>query len=276
MSSTLIPFIREFVKAPTVAASVIPSSKALARQVASPIPSTGHPVVVELGPGTGAFTRTIQERLDGRGQHIALDVNERFTALLTERFPAVDALIADARDLPALLTERGLSQADAIVSGLPWASFRPERQRELLDAVVHALSPRGAFTTFAYIHALPDTLPRQPSASTVETDTSPALLGRTFQPDGSGFSAGEDSGLPDELMALQRASDREQQALHELNGYEERRQQRRVWFEAAHAAQAAISQYASAHGRNRFEVQCAVRTAIGGMGSEPSASGDRP
>lgn len=126
------------------------------------------------------------------------------------------------------------------------------------------------------VDALPDTLPRQPSASTVETDTSPALLGRTFQPDGSGFSAGEDSGLPDELMALQRASDRERQALHELNGYEERRQQRRVWFEAAHAAQAAISQYASAHGRNRFEVQCAVRTAIGGMGSEPSASGDRP
>ncbi|MFE2094440.1 class I SAM-dependent methyltransferase [Streptomyces sp. NPDC059460] len=153
MSSTLIPFIREFVKAPTVVASMIPSSKALARQVASPIPSTGHPVVVELGPGTGAFTRTIQERLDGRGRHIALDVNERFTALLTERFPAVDALTADARDLPALLTERGLSQADAIVSGLPWASFRPERQRELLDAVVHALSPRGAFTTFAYIHA---------------------------------------------------------------------------------------------------------------------------
>ncbi|MFF3784067.1 class I SAM-dependent methyltransferase [Streptomyces sp. NPDC001933] len=108
---------------------------------------------MELGPGTGAFTRTIQERLDGRGWHIALDVNERFTALLTERFPAVDALTADARDLPALLTERGLSQADAIVSGLPWASFRPERQRELLDAVVHARSPRGAFTTFACIHA---------------------------------------------------------------------------------------------------------------------------
>jgi hypothetical protein len=39
-----------------------------------PIPSIGHPVVEELGLGTGAFSRTIQERLDGRGWHIALDV----------------------------------------------------------------------------------------------------------------------------------------------------------------------------------------------------------
>lgn len=113
----------------------------------------GQPVVVELGSGTGAFSRTIQDRLDGRGRHIALDVNERFTALLTERFPGLDAVTADARDVSAILAERGLGQADAIVSGLPWASFRHERQRELLDAVVDALSPQGAFTTFAYVHA---------------------------------------------------------------------------------------------------------------------------
>lgn len=153
VNNTLIPFIREFVKAPTVVASVIPSGKALARQVTSSIPSTGQPVVVELGPGTGAFSRTIQERLDGRGRHITLDVNERFTALLAERFAGLEAVTADARDLSTILAERGLGQADAIVSGLPWASFRRERQRELLDAVVDALSPQGAFTTFAYVHA---------------------------------------------------------------------------------------------------------------------------
>ncbi|WP_326830009.1 methyltransferase domain-containing protein [Streptosporangium sp. NBC_01810] len=153
MDNTLMPFIREFAKAPTVVASVIPSSRALARQMASPIPSTGQPVVVELGPGTGAFSRTIQERLDGRGRHIALDVNERFTALLTQRYAGLDAVTADARDVAAILADRGLGQADAIVSGLPWAAFRPERQRELLDAIVDSLSPQGAFTTFAYIHA---------------------------------------------------------------------------------------------------------------------------
>ena len=153
MNNTLVPFIREFAKAPTVVASVIPSGKALARQMTSPSPSVGQPVVVELGSGTGAFSRTIQERLNGRGRHIALDINERFTALLTERFAGLDAVTADARHVSAVLAERGLGPADAIVSSLPWASFRHERQRELLDAVVDALSPQGAFTTFAYVHA---------------------------------------------------------------------------------------------------------------------------
>ena len=153
MNNTLIPFIREFAKAPAVVASVIPSGKALARQMAAPIPAMGQPVVVELGSGTGAFSRTIQERLNGRGRHLALDINERFTALLTERFAGLDAVTADARHVSAVLAERGLGPADAIVSSLPWASFRHERQRELLDAVVDALSPQGAFTTFAYVHA---------------------------------------------------------------------------------------------------------------------------
>ncbi|MER5322966.1 class I SAM-dependent methyltransferase [Streptosporangium roseum] len=153
VDNTLIPFIREFAKAPTVVASVIPSGKALARQITSPIPSMGQPVIVELGSGTGAFSQTIQERLDGRGRHIALDVNERFTALLAERFTGLDAVTADARDLATILAKRGLGQADAIISGLPWASFRQARQRELLEAVVDTLAPEGAFTTFAYIHA---------------------------------------------------------------------------------------------------------------------------
>jgi phospholipid N-methyltransferase len=99
------------------------------------------------------FSRAIQGRLDGRGRHIALDVHARFTSLLAERFAGLDAVTADARDISALLAERGLGQADAIVSGLTWASFRHERQRELLDAVVDALWPQCAFTTFAYVQA---------------------------------------------------------------------------------------------------------------------------
>ncbi|GAA2601200.1 methyltransferase domain-containing protein [Winogradskya consettensis] len=134
-------------------ASLTPSGRALSRRVIAPVPSSGDPVVVELGPGTGAFTRLIQSQLGGRGRHIAVDVNERFTALLGERFPGVDVLTADARHLPATLDGLGLDRADVIVSGLPWAAFRRPLQREVLDAVVTSLAPGGAFTTFAYVHA---------------------------------------------------------------------------------------------------------------------------
>lgn len=153
MPTNALSFVREFAREPMTVASLIPSGRALSRRVTVPVPAAGDPVVVELGPGTGAFTALIQATLAGRGHHIAVDVNERFTALLAPQFPTVDVVTADARALPALLASRGHPYADVIVSGLPWAAFGRTRQRELLEAVVTALPPAGVFTTFAYVHA---------------------------------------------------------------------------------------------------------------------------
>ena len=56
-------FFREFVRAPLRTASVVPSSRALAVAMVPPFPRAAGegccPVVVELGPGTGAFTQLI-------------------------------------------------------------------------------------------------------------------------------------------------------------------------------------------------------------------------
>ncbi|MET0426061.1 MAG: methyltransferase domain-containing protein [Actinoplanes sp.] len=149
MSSGTLAFMHEFARQPMAVGAVAPSGSALTRQVTAPVPASGHPVVVELGPGTGAFTGAIQTRLAGRGQHVAVDVNERFTSLLAERYPRLDVVTADARDLASVIDRR----ADVVISGLPWAAFRQQQQREILDAVTGILTPDGAFTTFAYVHA---------------------------------------------------------------------------------------------------------------------------
>jgi phospholipid N-methyltransferase len=117
------------------------------------VPRTGSPSVVELGPGTGAFTAAIQRRLAGRGRHIAVEFNSRFAAELAVRYPGVEVVNADARDLRTVLARRGVGQIDVVVSGLPWAAFPAGRQRDVLSAVVGALAPHGVFTTFAYVHA---------------------------------------------------------------------------------------------------------------------------
>jgi phospholipid N-methyltransferase len=119
------------------------------------VPERGEPTVVELGPGTGPFTAEIQRRLEGRGHHLAVELNQPMAALLAERFPAVDVVNGDAAKLGGLLGERGLGRADVVISGLPWAAFPDALQRELMAAVTAAMSPAGAFTTFSYIHAFP-------------------------------------------------------------------------------------------------------------------------
>jgi phosphatidylethanolamine/phosphatidyl-N-methylethanolamine N-methyltransferase len=145
--------ILEFVRDPLTVGAVAASGPALARVATAAVPRTGSPVVVELGPGTGAFTEAIQRRLSGRGRHNAVEVNPRFAQRLTALHPAVDVVNADATDLAMVLEQRGLSQADVVVSGLPWAAFTEYHQRDLLSTVVAALPSHGVFTTFAYVAA---------------------------------------------------------------------------------------------------------------------------
>ncbi|GII97404.1 class I SAM-dependent methyltransferase [Sinosporangium siamense] len=147
-------FLGQFLRSPSIVGAIAPSSRKLAQAVTAPLPENGDPVIVELGPGTGPFTAEIQRRLNGRGHHLAVEINAPMAKLLSERFPSVDVVVGDACELPKMLADRGLTKADVIVSGLPWAAFPQALQLRLMSAVTTVLAPDGAFTTFAYVHAL--------------------------------------------------------------------------------------------------------------------------
>jgi len=144
-------FLREFVRDPLHTAAVAPSSPALAAAMTSALPATGDPVVVELGPGTGAFTCAIQERIGGRGRHVAIELHDGWASLLGRRYPNVEVVRADVRTLPAVLAERGIASVDAVVSGLPWVAYAPGPDGRGLHALItDTLASSGVFTQFAY------------------------------------------------------------------------------------------------------------------------------
>ncbi|GAB3159566.1 methyltransferase domain-containing protein [Micromonospora sonneratiae] len=155
MISDASTFFAQFIRHPLATGAVLPSGSTLARDITAAVPRVGHPLVVELGPGTGVFTRAIQRRLAGRGHHLAVEVNPKFATDLARRHPTVEVVRADATNLGQMLAQRQLVTADVVISGLPWAAFPAGRQRAILDAVIGALGADGVFTTFAYRHALP-------------------------------------------------------------------------------------------------------------------------
>ncbi|MEV1293600.1 SAM-dependent methyltransferase [Pseudonocardia sp. NPDC049635] len=144
-----VTFLREFLRDPLHTASLIPSSRSLSREATAPVPATGDPVVVELGPGTGACTDVIVERLGGRGHHLAVELNPRLAEHVARRHPGLDVAVADAWSLPELLAERGLDRVDVVVSGLPWAAY-PASGRTLPEMIAATLGPDGTFTQFGY------------------------------------------------------------------------------------------------------------------------------
>jgi phospholipid N-methyltransferase len=78
--------------------------------------------VVELGPGTGAFTELLLERLDERGRLLALEISDTNIDVLRRRFPRCRAIHDSAENLPRHLSRR---RADCIISGLAWGNMLP-------------------------------------------------------------------------------------------------------------------------------------------------------
>ncbi len=164
-------FISEAMRNPATMGAVAPSSSRLAELLAGVVPSAGSVpqrngsrdgvVVVELGPGTGAVTEAIEQRLPDRARHLAVDSNPAMVKFLRERCPGLEAVHGDAAELGALLAERAIGPVDAVVSGLPWSLFGAGQQDAILTSVATALRPDGVFATFAYLHARPLTAARR-------------------------------------------------------------------------------------------------------------------
>ena len=146
--------LREFFRNPLATGAVMPSSGALARAMTSEIGVKTARTVVELGPGTGAITGHIIKEMAPDAQFIAIELNRKMFNVFIKNHPDVRVFNENAANLRAILAREGLFEADIIISGLPWASFGASLQRRLLMEITGSLSPRGIFTTFAYLQGL--------------------------------------------------------------------------------------------------------------------------
>jgi len=148
-------FLGRFLQNPRQVGALAPSSRTLAREMVRHIPLTATSRIVELGPGTGVFTREVIDRLPAGGRFLAVDINAQFCAELRHRWPSLDCEHGSAADLPAIIAARGWAGVDHMLSGLPFASLPAALSHAILAAVKATLTPGGTFTTFQYIHAYP-------------------------------------------------------------------------------------------------------------------------
>jgi phosphatidylethanolamine/phosphatidyl-N-methylethanolamine N-methyltransferase len=143
-------FLSEFMREPLQVGAVWPSSRALARLVADCCEIKSGATVVELGPGTGAFTGPILKRMNGRGRFLAVEINSNHASILRRRFPQCEIIEDSAENLHRHLNGE---RADCIVSGLAWGTMLPRTQHQIFRAILKSLASGGQFIAFAYVHA---------------------------------------------------------------------------------------------------------------------------
>jgi len=142
-----------FLRSPRTVGALTASSRALAAAMVSDLDLARACRVVELGPGTGALTGAIVDRLGPGTVFLAVDIEPAFVDAIQKRWPTVQCVCASAERLEALVADRGMYPVDHIVSGLPFVSLPPAMTLQILANVAQVLRPNGTFTTFQYLHA---------------------------------------------------------------------------------------------------------------------------
>lgn len=149
----MIDFLREYIRSPFQIGAVAPSGRFLARRMMRPIDFDRAKVIVEYGPGTGAFTKQLLSQKKDDTRLILIEQNERFyerVKALCAGSPCTEVVFGSAADADRLLAERGIRHADAVVSGLPFASLSAETSRAVFAATRKLIGTDGIFITFQY------------------------------------------------------------------------------------------------------------------------------
>jgi len=152
-----LKFVREFIAQPQMVGALWPSSPRLARAICDAVSLDAARHVLEIGPGTGVFTREILTRLSRDARLLAVEKNEALAVEVGRTCSRAEVVAGCATELADCLRERNFPAPEVVVSGLPWAAFGEELQQRILDQVVAVGGDTSVFVTFAYFgpHWLP-------------------------------------------------------------------------------------------------------------------------
>jgi phosphatidylethanolamine/phosphatidyl-N-methylethanolamine N-methyltransferase len=148
-------FLRQYLRTPQDVGAVIPSGPQLTELMIKALALPGEGTVIELGPGTGVFTRALIAAGVAPERLLLIERNADFARHLAESFPGVEICTGDARVLPSLMAARGEGLAKRIVSGLPLRSMDDATRRSIAHAIGETLAPWGRMAQFTYLGGPP-------------------------------------------------------------------------------------------------------------------------
>jgi phosphatidylethanolamine/phosphatidyl-N-methylethanolamine N-methyltransferase len=141
-----LEFLRAARRDPIRIGAIAPSGRALSQLMTREVDPRNGPVL-ELGPGSGAFTRALLQRGVAEDDLTLIEYEPRLAQRLMQEFPAARVLQADAARSARWLPD---AWHGAAVSGLPLLNFALRSVVAILKAVFHTLRPGGALYQFTY------------------------------------------------------------------------------------------------------------------------------
>ena len=170
-------FLRSFLAHPRQVGAVLPTSRRAVRDMLDLAPLEDARLVVELGAGTGVYTRELLRRLRPEARLLAFEIDPKLSAALSAEFDdaRLRLVTASAEEVEGHLDGAGV---DVLVSALPFTSLPAAVRRRVLDASQAILAPGGVMLVLQYSPLIRHELERR--FASVERRLSPLNLPPAF------------------------------------------------------------------------------------------------
>ncbi|WP_252870005.1 class I SAM-dependent methyltransferase [Achromobacter mucicolens] len=141
-------FVKALLSNPSAVGAVAPSSAALAAAITESIPPRAGKVL-ELGCGTGVFTREMLRRGVAPSSLVLVEQDSDMSSSLRSQFPEAAVLQVPAQDL-SRDSHPELQGIGAAICGLPLRNMSGVHHLKLLTAVFEAMPPGASMHFFTY------------------------------------------------------------------------------------------------------------------------------
>ena len=142
-------FLRSFFASPRQVGAVLPTSRHTVRNTLSLAPLDRARRVVEIGAGTGVYTRGILDRIPSDARLLAFEIDTNLARGLEAGLP--DPRLSVINDSATELARHLDGEAaDLIVSAVPFTSLPSEVGSEILGVCRDVLAPDGAMLVLQY------------------------------------------------------------------------------------------------------------------------------
>ncbi len=141
-------FIVQFFKKWKQVGAIFPSSIFLVEDMLSEVDFNRAKVIVELGAGSGSFTKEILKRMTPDAKLIIFEIDSVFIEKLKKIKDSRITLVHDsAVNISKYLDN---TQADYIISGIPLSNLDKEVKVDIISTSHHNLKEGGKFLQFQY------------------------------------------------------------------------------------------------------------------------------
>ncbi len=146
---SFLVFALEIVKKPGEVGAIAPSSKHLGKVISQNVQSNSNPLnVIEVGPGTGAFTKIIADKLKKEDRLDVIEYNPEFVKVLKEKFKSYSNVFIHCESITDWKPDY---KYDYMVSSLPFNVFEIDFVQKILSHYEDIMKPDGIISYFEYM-----------------------------------------------------------------------------------------------------------------------------